>query len=190
MGIEYRLNGKKKRTKVSEVASTELKGMVYNIPVQYQDPSVIDPTTGKPQIMLNANFGKQIDALVQAKQQQGKVVDRIIFYCRSGQRSSIGCYYQFCPMALLSPTIINYEVESAKNGRGGFEGTSYNNVFIGYRGFPGRVTKNQDEKSASFKDAGLPILIGKTPKTVKVDQSGNLISLDEPDAIPWANRNY
>lgn len=193
--LKYKVNGKTRFKSVKRVENTELSGMVFNVPVSFRDANTGETT-------LNPDFGTQVDALVQDLQ-----ADRVIFYCRSGQRSSIGCYYQFCPFGIffsarspLNPNgpLVLYEVETdlvdengvLVNGRGGFEGTSYGNRFLGYRGFPGRVTSGiGDTESASFKDAGLPMIIGKTPKTVEAerlpDGSINVIQRDELDVQPW-----
>jgi hypothetical protein len=47
--------------------------------------------------------------------------------------------------------------QDGKSGRGGFEDSSYSNVYNGYRGFPERLTEIQEHPSVSWKDAGLPI---------------------------------
>jgi len=167
---------------VADIARTEVTGVSYNVPVEY-----VDGQTGVK--TLNPLFGKQLDAIVR---ENG--ADRIIFYCRSGQRSSIGCYYKFCPFEQLFPGILGmqmiaYEVESAiTNGRGGFQGTDYSNAFLGYRGFPGRNTDNLDvSPSAAFMDAGLPMDTGMLPKTVRVQPlTGETLHIDTLDAAPWA----
>lgn len=177
--IKYELSGSPTTTLASDIESINLTGISYNIPVEF-----IDTLTGESR--LNPLFGKQCDALIRELQP-----DRIIFYCRSGQRSSIGCYYQFCPFEQLFPgvlggSIIAYEVESPVNGRGGFEGTSYNNTFLGYRGFPGRYTADSGQESVAFKDMKLPIVIGTLPKTICVQPvSGATLKLDALDALPW-----
>jgi rhodanese-related sulfurtransferase len=167
----------------SEIASSHLTGVSYNVPVEN-----IDSVTGEES--LNPLWGKQADAIIEATG-----ADRIIFFCRSGQRSSVGCYYEFCPFRVLFPGILGmqmvaYEVETQViNGRGGFEGTDYNRALLGYRGFPGRYTDSlSSEPSASFKDAGLPINTGMLPKQATVQPlTGALLDLDELDAPAWAN---
>ena len=167
----------------SSIATSHLTGVSYNVPVEN-----IDSVTGEKS--LNPLWGKQADAIIEATG-----ADRIIFFCRSGVRSSVGCYYEFCPFRVLfggifSAQMVAYEVETPTiNGRGGFEGTDYNNAFLGYRGFPSRHTDSLSaEPSASFKDAGLPIDTGMLPKRARVQPlSGELMELDELDAPAWAN---
>ncbi|HSP91961.1 MAG TPA: hypothetical protein VLN08_13685, partial [Vicinamibacterales bacterium] len=61
-----------------------------------------------------------------------------------------------------------YEIDQPDKttGYGGFEGSNYDSVFNGYRGFPGRDTWTQIHPSVSWKDAGLPIKIGADPFTI------------------------
>lgn len=179
--LEFTVNGMPMTVLASDVASTDLTGVSYNVPVEF-----IDTNTGVK--TLNPLFGKQVDAIIRELQP-----DRVIFYCRSGQRSSIGCYYEYCPFEQLFPGVLGgqifaYEVEGTVNGFGGVEGTSYKNSMLGYRGFPGRYTADSGPiESVSFKDSGLPIKIGTLRKTVKVQpNSGATISLDSLDALPWA----
>ena len=183
--LHYKVNGVDQSTLTSDVASTHLTGISYNVPVEF-----IDTDTGIKS--LNDKFGQQIDAIIR---ETG--ADRVIFFCRSGQRSSIGCYYEFCPFEQLFPGVLQqqifaYEVESdITNGRGGFEGTSYSDSFIGYRGFPGRYTADSGlTESVAFKDRGLPIKIGTTPKTGLVQPlNGATVRFDELDQPSWAETN-
>jgi rhodanese-related sulfurtransferase len=180
--LQYSVNGVEQYTPTSDVASTHLTGISYNVPVEY-----VDSNTGIKK--LNDKFGKQVDAVIR---ETG--ADRVIFFCRSGLRSSIGCYYEFCPFEQLFPGVLQgqifaFEVESdTTNGRGGFEGTSYSDSFIGYRGFPGRYTADSGlTESVSFKDRGLPIKVGTTPKTVLIQPlNGATVRFDQLDALSWA----
>lgn len=181
--LEYLVGGVLVKTSVLDVASTNLTGISYNVPVEF-----VDCNTGVK--TLNPLFGKMVDGILR---ETG--ADRAIFFCRSGQRSSIGCYYQYCPFEILFPgvlsgSIIAYEVEGDVNGYGGFEGNSNSDRFIGYRGFPGRRTAGVGAiPSVSFKDMNLPIKIGTLPKIIKVDpMTGATLYLDSLDAAPWANR--
>lgn len=84
--------------------------------------------------------------------------DVLILMCRSGKRSNTRAFD-----TSLFKTIYEIDQPDGTNGHGGFQGTSYGDVFNGYRGFPGRDTRHQDAKSASWSDAGLPVHIGWTP---------------------------
>lgn len=86
-------------------------------------------------------------------------VEVIILMCRSGVRST-GCVVDFD--TLLFKAV--YEIDGPDNdSSGGFEGTTYGNVFNGYRGFPGRATALQEYKSVSWCDSGLPVVTGACP---------------------------
>jgi rhodanese-related sulfurtransferase len=86
--------------------------------------------------------------------------DVLILMCRSGKRSNTRAFD-----TSLFDAVYEIDDPNGKNGRGGFQGTSYSDVYNGYRGFPGRNTRMQDAKSASWSDAGLPVHIGWTPYT-------------------------
>jgi rhodanese-related sulfurtransferase len=86
--------------------------------------------------------------------------DIVIFFCRSGGRSQ-ACLADFD--VTLFDEIYEIDQPDGKSGRGGFEGTTYGNVYNGYRGFPDRVTFFQEHESVAWKDAGLPIKIGVKP---------------------------
>jgi len=148
---------------VEAVASLTLSPIAYNIPVETRDPSA------NFEVSLNTNFGADIMELISSMGQM--TPQAIIFYCRSGRRSSVGCYYGYCSEFMTIPPgmFTFYEVEAVDangneiNGRGGFEGASYGNRFNGYRGFPSRPGVSD---AVDFKDAGLPIVIGHRPVTV------------------------
>lgn len=170
--IEYELSGKVKHVSTANVASTDLTPIAYNVPVEFLDPATGETT-------LNPYFGSDTDELVADFASSSPVgVSSVIFFCRSGTRSSVGCYYKYCPFSLLDPQITAYEVEAYDeagneiNGYGGFESTAAANRYLGYRGFPGRVSSGVlITQSVSFKDFGLPITIGQTPMTESDDLS-------------------
>jgi hypothetical protein len=77
----------------------------------------------------------------------------LIIMCRSGKRTS-KCGFD----ASLFKAV--YEIDGLKNGRGGFQGSSYDDIYNGYRGWPGRKSLGGNNKSVSWIDSGLPIHIG------------------------------
>lgn len=84
----------------------------------------------------------------------------VIYFCRSGGRTNE------CGVELNTELFeTQYEIDQPddKSGRGGMQGSTYGNVFNGYRGFPGRWTFSQEHESVSWKDTGLPIVIGADP---------------------------
>jgi hypothetical protein len=86
--------------------------------------------------------------------------DVLILMCRSGKRSNTRDFD-----TSLFDAVYEIDDPNGKNGRGGFQGTSYGDVYNGYRGYPGRNTWMQDARSASWSDAGLPVHIGWEPFT-------------------------
>jgi len=111
-----------------------------------------DEATGT--LSENPEFRSEIE------QRLEKDYDVLIFFCRSGGRSE-DCLVDFD----TEPFYAIYEIDQpdGKSGRGGFEGTSYSNVYNGYRGFPERLTEIQENPSVSWKDAGLPIKTNVNP---------------------------
>ncbi len=105
----------------------------------------------------NSDFEKQINALGQDNE-SGLNYDVIILMCRSGKRSDTRGFNTD-----LFDAIYEIDQPDGTTGRGGFQGTSYGDVYNGYRGFPGRKTNRQESPSVSWSDAGLPVHIGWTP---------------------------
>jgi rhodanese-related sulfurtransferase len=86
--------------------------------------------------------------------------DVLILMCRSGKRSNTRGFD-----TSLFDAVYEIDDPNGTNGRGGFQGTSYGDVYNGYRGYPARSTKSQDAPSVSWSDAGLPVHIGWKPVT-------------------------
>jgi rhodanese-related sulfurtransferase len=145
--LEFTLNGIYRQVEVQQVDHLELSPMAVNIPYKLWDEKTA-------QLVPNESFQYDIETLAY----QG--VDTVILYCRSGGRST-DCTADFNTELFLGV----YEIDDPTGieGRGGFEGTSYHNVFNGYRGFPGRPTQLQNGPSVSWKDAGLPVKTGMKP---------------------------
>jgi rhodanese-related sulfurtransferase len=149
--LNFEINGRNKTLQVKKVSEIKLSPIAINIPYKLWNEN-----EGK--LIDNDNFVKDIVKLASEHN-----VEVIIFFCRSGERSE-NCLMSF-PPDLFSEFDAIYEIDQpdGKNGRGGFEGTSYNNAYNGYRGFPQRVTDIQENPSVSWKDAGLPIKTGVNP---------------------------
>ena len=130
---------------VSKVEKIESTPIAINIPYMTWD----DKTCQK---VLNDTFVNDIEALAD------EGIEVIIMMCRSGKRSTTA-EFDFS----LFTAVYEIDQPDGKNGRGGFQGTSYDDTYNGYRGFPGRKTLYQEHKSVSWSDAGLPIHIGWCP---------------------------
>jgi rhodanese-related sulfurtransferase len=135
--------------------------------------------SGNNEYSINPDFDELIEQTFGEDKSQA-----LIIICRSGNRST----YAAGRMEELGFSNI-YEVDnklremtSYPGGRGGFQGSSYNSSYSGYRGYPGRlsnenspivkvqtITDNIDSEddSVSWMDTGLPM----TQKT-------------DPDRIP------
>lgn len=144
--------------RVDDIEVDEIKvdgtSAVVHIPYQDWDEELCD----KPP---NNNFVGDIQAL--ADLDSGNVV--IILMCRSGKRTS-ACVTDIATSLFKAV----YEIDNDPNPNsnsdgnlGGFQGSSFGDVYNGYRGFPERKTSFQDHESVSWYDSGLPIKIGKCP---------------------------
>jgi len=134
------------------IESLSLAPIAINIPYKVWDE---DTATLHPNGTNYENFKLAIEALAK---EEG--VDIIILFCRSGGRSQDGLAYFDVD---LFREVYEIDQPDGKSGRGGLEGTSYHNHYLGYRGFPSRATFLQSHESVSWKDLGLPIKIGVSP---------------------------
>lgn len=141
--VRFRVSGHTKLLLVKNVAKIETLPIAINIPYKTWN----DDTCEKP---LNYNFGSEIEAL------KGEDVV-IILMCRSGKRST-ECVDKF--ETTLFKAVYEIDQPDGKDGRGGFQGTSYDDAYNGYRGFPERTTRFQEHKSVSWSDTRLPTHIG------------------------------
>jgi rhodanese-related sulfurtransferase len=142
--LTFKLNGRKMRVLVKEVSSIKHSPIAINIPFKFWDE-----TTGKLEKDPNPNFQTDIEALA------GENKDVVlIVYCRTGGRST-SCSSDFDTTKFFAV----YEIDDPMGmpGYGGFEGSSYKNVYNGYLGFPSRQTRIQEVRSVSWKDSGLPM---------------------------------
>lgn len=131
---------------VSKVESIETVDISIHIPTHIWDEANCTK-------YANPDFAATIESL-------SADYDVLILMCRSGKRSNTRAFDTSMFAAV-------YEIDdpNGTNGHGGFQGTSYSDVYNGYRGYPGRNTRMQDTPSASWSDAGLPVHIGWTPYT-------------------------
>ena len=85
------------------IAEVDLSPTFFNVPVEYMDAETVTKT-------LNPNFGASIKGLFEAYPSEA-----VIFSCRSGNRSTIGCYVWYCS-EFLDPSVSMgktfYEVEA------------------------------------------------------------------------------
>lgn len=136
---------------VNRVESIDTEPISYHVPYK-----VWDEDGGS--LIANRDFAGQMNALAK-NEKNGTGYDVVILMCRSGKRSNTRAFATEKFSAV-------YEVDNGADGRGGFEGTSYNGVYNGFRGYPGRNTRYQESESVSWADAGLPIHIGDNPDRV------------------------
>ena len=145
--LEFTVDGQPSAVNVKHVEKIETSSIANHIPYMTWDDENCEKAD-------NENFADEIEALAS----QG--IDTVIIMCRSGKRTTncVDCFN----FDIFSAV---YEIDQpdGKDGRGGFQGTSYNDAYNGSRGFPGRKTFSQEHESVSWSDAGLPIHIGCCP---------------------------
>jgi rhodanese-related sulfurtransferase len=149
MFLKFEMNGRPRFIPVKKVEEIVLSPIAINIPYKFWNEDTATMGT-------NTDFGVEIENLAVD-------FDTIIFFCRSGGRSE-DCLGGFD--TALFDNIYEIDQPDDKSGRGGFEGTSYGNVYNGYRGFPDRLTRMQEHPSVSWKDTGLPIKTSVNPLSI------------------------
>lgn len=161
--LEYEVATNSFSLSVDEVEKISTSPIAINIPYQTWRR---DKKCAK---VYNPHFRKKIEGLAEFDT-NGDPTVVIILTCRSGKRTSASVGED--PDAPLWPPQFDlsyfkavYEIDrDDKNARGGIQGSSYHNVYNGFRGFPGRDTSFQSNESVSWYDAGLPIHIGAFPE--------------------------
>ena len=142
--LEFEVNGEPSALNVKHVEKIETSAIARHIPYMTWDDKNCEKID-------NDDFVGDIAALA------GEGIDVIILMCRSGKRTT-GC--MGCFDAGLFDAVYEIDQPDGKDGRGGFQGTSYGDAYNGFRGFPGRKTSFQEHESVSWSDSGLPVHIG------------------------------
>jgi len=142
--LEFEVDGEPRALKVKHVDEIVTSSIATHIPYMTWDDKNCEKKAN------DNNFASEIEALALDE-------DIVIIMCRSGKRTN-GC--MVCFDFSLFDAVYEIDQPDGKDGRGGFQGTSYGDAYNGFRGFPGRKTSFQDYESVSWCDAGLPIHIG------------------------------
>ena len=143
--IEYRVNGRYKRTLVDKVSRIETQALALNIPFWLRTPTGWDKTTET--------------AFQAAVEELAPYYDVLVLFCRTGGRSSLAGD-GIDPMLF---TVYEIDDPDGSNGSGGFSGPVYGSAFNGYPGFPGRLTDGRETPSVSWLDSGLPVVTTALP---------------------------
>jgi len=141
--LRFKVNGNFRVLSAKSALEIEMSSIAMNIPYKTWDKILI------------SGFEDDINALA-----DGSKNTSIILMCRSGKRTT-EAYTDFeTTFTTLFKAVYEIDQPDGKNGRGGFQGTSYDDAYNGYRGFPERKTSFKSHESVSWSDAGLPIHIG------------------------------
>ena len=146
--LRFDVDGHPRALHVKHVDEIVTSSIATHIPYMTWDDESCDED-----MVVNEDFDDDIEALA------GQGIDIVIMMCRSGKRTS-DAVFDFS----LFTEVYEIDQPDGKNGRGGFQGTSYSDAYNGFRGFPGRTTSFQEHESVSWSDAGLPIHIGECPE--------------------------
>jgi rhodanese-related sulfurtransferase len=131
------------------------------VPVQCIDSLGLEPIAVNVPYWRLTESGFKVNAknFYPAIQKLARDYDVVILFCRTGGRSSragIGVIERG-----IFPEDRVYEIDDPYDptpNRGGFSGPTYDNVYNGYAGFPGRLLA-----PVSWLDSGLPILTTTFP---------------------------
>ena len=123
--LEFDVDGKPSALNVKHVDEIETSPIAKHIPYKTWKDTKCEP-------VLNKEFAKEIEALAD------EGIDIVIMMCRSGKRTS-DAEFDFS----LFDAVYEIDQPDGKNGRGGFQGSSYDDAYNGCRGFPGRKTSFQ-----------------------------------------------
>ena len=142
--LEFEVDGEPSALNVKHVDEIETSPIARHIPYMTWDDEDCEKVD-------NDDFAGEIEALAY------EGINVIILMCRSGKRTN------GCPASIntgLFDAVYEIDQPDGKDGRGGFQGTSYGDAYNGFRGSPGRKTSFQEHESVSWSDAGLPVHIG------------------------------
>lgn len=142
--VEYQVGGHYRRTQVAKLGGVASSQIAVNIPLFF-----VTTTGWTP----NLDFTPTIQGLTNSH-------DVVILFCRTGGRA-------WWATSKFNTALFNavYVIDAAgASPVGGFSGIGYGSVYNGYVGFPARQTDIQDHPSASWMDAGLPIVTMTPPQ--------------------------
>jgi len=137
--LKFNVDGEPRDLHVKHVDEIETSSITNHIPYMTWDDEGCKKVD-------NDDFAGEIEALADelvALANEEPVI--IILMCRSGKRSN-GC--PACLNTVFFEAVSVYEIDQpdGKDGRGGFQGTSYGDAYNGFRGFSGRETSFQDHE--------------------------------------------
>jgi rhodanese-related sulfurtransferase len=152
--VEYHVNGRYRRELVRDVEIMSATPLATNIPLWRLD---LDPD---PDTNWKATFDKttadDFPATVAAQDYPPGAA--LIVFCRTGGRSSFAGESLLELAAVVGWTVYEIDDPEGEPNHGGFSGPSYGGAFAGYDGFPGRFLDRARVPSASWVDAGLPVV--------------------------------
>lgn len=152
--VEYHVNGRYRREQVRDVESMAAMPLATNIPLWRLD-LVPDADAG-----WKATFDRTTaDDFPAAIAAQGYPPgSALIVFCRTGGRSSQAGASLFDLAEAIGWTLYEIDDPAGEPNHGGFSGPAYGGALAGYDGFPGRFTDRTRVPSASWVDAGLPVM--------------------------------
>jgi rhodanese-related sulfurtransferase len=152
--VEYEVNGRYRREQVRDIEGMTTIPLATNIPLW----RLILTDTGPD---WDKNSAEDFPATVAAKY---PTVATLIVFCRTGGRSSQAgaLLLEYAQANEIYWTLYEIDDPDGERNHGGFSGPAYGGALAGYDGFPGRFTDRARVPSASWVDAGLPVVRAST----------------------------
>jgi rhodanese-related sulfurtransferase len=158
--VEYHVNGRYRRELVRDIEGMATFPLATNIPL-WRLKLEPDPDAG-----WKATFDRNTaDYFSDTVADQGYPADAaLIVFCRTGGRSSQAgaLLLAYAQTNKIDWTLYEIDDPGGEPSHGGFSGPAYGGALAGYDGFPGRFTDRARVPSASWVDAGLPVVRAST----------------------------
>jgi len=151
--VEYHVNGRYRREQVRDVESMAAMPLATNIPLWRLD--LIPDADANWKATFDQTTANDFPAAIEAEYPSGAT---LILFCRTGGRSSKAGESLLALAVDMGWTLYEIDDPAGEPNHGGFSGPAYGGAFAGYDGFPGRLTGRTRVSSASWVDAGLPVV--------------------------------
>jgi rhodanese-related sulfurtransferase len=152
--VEYHVNGRYRREQVRDVKSMAALPLATNIPLWRLE--LIPDADANWKATFDRTKANYFPEAIKA--QDYPTWATLILFCRTGGRSSQAGDSLLDLAVEKGWTLYEIDDPAGEPNHGGFSGPTYLGAFAGYDGFPGRLTGRTRVPSASWVDAGLPVV--------------------------------
>jgi rhodanese-related sulfurtransferase len=152
--VEYHVNGRYRRERVRDVEGMAAMSLATNVPLWRLD--LIPDADANWKATFDRTTAQDFPAAIEA---QGYPLGAaLIVFCRTGGRSSAAGASLLDLAEDNDWTVYEIDDPAGDPSHGGFSGPAYGGALAGYDGFPGRFIDRTRVPSASWVDAGLPVV--------------------------------